>query len=195
VYAGENERIPQGTRLSFDYWTTRSTVRERSTLILAQSMAECGIEAKLQYIDASEFFADGPEGPVFGRRFDLAQFAWFTGVEPSCYLWWSGGIPGEDVAVFPFGWGGWNVSGYSNPEFDTACGIATQSVPGMPEYEENHMLAQAILAEDLPIIPLIQPLKIAVSRPDMCGLVVDSTQSTEFWNIEEFDYGDGCGNP
>jgi hypothetical protein len=29
-------------------------------------------------------------------------------------------------------------------------------------------------------------------RPDMCGVIMDPSAPNEFWNIEEFDYGEGC---
>ena len=51
-----------------------------------------------------------------------------TGVEPPCDLWLSEAIPGEDTEVFPFGWGGWNSSGWDSPEFDATCNAAIQSL-------------------------------------------------------------------
>ena len=42
------------------------------------------------------------------------------------------------------------------------------------------------------MVPLVLHIKLAASRPDMCGLIVDPTAISEFWNIEEFDYGEGC---
>jgi hypothetical protein len=41
------------------------------------------------------------------------------------------------------------------------------------------------------VVPLFPYITIAVTRPDMCGFIVDPTGG-EFWNIEEFDYGEGC---
>ncbi len=190
VFEGDNERIPAGTRLSFNYWTTSATQRQQATQLLAQTAAECGIEIALEYWSPGEYFADGPDGPVFGRRFDIGQFAWLTGVEPPCDLYLTASIPGEDLEVFPAGWGGSNDAGYSSPEFDAACNAALQSLPGEASYDENHLLAQEIFATDLPVVPLYLRLKLAATRPDMCGFVMDPTANSEMWNIESFDYGD-----
>jgi hypothetical protein len=35
-------------------------------------------------------------------------------------------------------------------------------------------------------------IKLAATRSDMCGFIMDPTNNSEFWNIEEFDYGEGC---
>jgi peptide/nickel transport system substrate-binding protein len=197
--------VPDGTELTVAYETTDATLRQQITQILQQSMAQCGINAQLQYYPASEWFADGPEGKLFGRRFDLGQFAWLTGVQPPCDLYKTDGVPGPEDGTwtsimnpdagdlpFPFGWGGQNDPGYSNPTYDAACNKGLTALPGQPAYEEGHKEAQAIFAEDLPVAPLALRLKLAASRPDMCNFIMDPTNNSEMWNIEEFDYGEGC---
>jgi len=213
VYQGDNPWIPQGTKLEFNYWTTSATQRQQATQVLQQSLAQCGIKVNLEYWSPGEYFADGPDGPLFGRRFDIGQFAWLTGVEPPCDLWMSEGIPGDpektvgDVPwlqealgpdadptapAFAYGWGGWNDPGYSNPEYDKVCKAAINSLKGQPGYEENHLKAQEIFANELPVVPLYLRLKLAATRPDMCGFIMDPTANSEMWNIEEFDYGESC---
>ena len=126
-------------------------------------------------------------------RFDIGQFAWLTGVQPPCDLWLSEFTPGPDPEVHVAGWGGPNGAGYSSAEYDAACKAALASLPGQPGYEENHLLAQQIFSEDLPVAPLYLRLKLAGTRPDMCNFVMDPTENSDFWNIEEFDYGESCG--
>ncbi len=193
VYQGDNPNIPQGTRFSVNFWTTNATQRQQATQVMAASLAECGVEALLDYWTPGEYFADGPDGPLFGRRFDIGQFAWLTGVEPPCDLWITEQIPGEDTEVYQAGWGGANNPGFSNAEYDAACKAALASLPGQAGYDENHLLAQAIFADELPIVPLYLRLKLAGTRPDMCNFVMDPTANSEMWNIEEFDYGASCG--
>ncbi len=154
----------------------------------------------LGYYPASEWFADGPDGKLFGRKYDLGQFAWLTGVQPACDLFITSQIPGDPTltnedgtATYPSGWGGQNNSGYSNPEYDAACLGAIQSLPGQESYDANHLLAQQIFSEELPIVPLYLRLKLAATRPDMCNFFMDPTANSEMWNIEEFDYGASCG--
>jgi ABC-type transport system substrate-binding protein len=128
----------------------------------------------------------------------MAQFSWQTGSSPPCDLWSSWEIPGDPSAtnetgeaLFPKGWGGRNETGYSNPEYDRVCREALTSLPGQPVYSENQLAAQSLFAAELPVIPLYQRLKLAVTRADFCGLSLDPTSTSEMWNIEAFDYGEG----
>jgi peptide/nickel transport system substrate-binding protein len=189
--------VPDGTLLEFFYETTSATQRQQATQVMAESMAQCGMKVNLNYYPASEWFADGPDGKLFGRKFDLGQFAWLTGVQPACDLYISDAIPGDPTAVdengkalYPFGWGGQNETGYSNPEYDIVCKAALQALPGQPAYEENHLAAQLIFSNDLPVVPLYLRLKLAATRPDMCNFFMDPTANSEMWNIEAFDYGE-----
>jgi peptide/nickel transport system substrate-binding protein len=196
------EGVPDGTPLSVTYETTNSSLRQQITAIIQQSLAQCGIEAVIQLYPAAEWFADGPEGKLFGRRFDLGEFAWLTGIQPPCDLYLSGLVPGtegetwisiQDGEQHTFGisgWGGQNSPGFANVEFDIACNTALGSLPGQPDYSTSHLEAQAIFAEELPTAPLFLRLKLAATRPDMCNFVMDPTANSEFWNIEEFDYGE-----
>ena len=93
---------------------------------------------------------------------------------------------------FPQGWAGQNNSGYSSTEFDQACHEARAVLPGQSGYTENHKLAQEIFARDLPVIPLYQHIKYTITRPDFCNHWMDPTAGSDTWNIEEYDYGEGC---
>ena len=187
--------VPDGTRLEVSYGTSTATQRQEATKVLAHSMSECGIKVNLNYYPSTEWFADS--GLLFGRRFDLGQFAWLTSVEPPCDLYLSSNvsapsgtwIPIMDSSVGPlpsFGGVGQNEIGYYNPNFDYACNAARGSLQGEPGYAANHLEAQRIFAQDLPAIPLYLRLKLAVTRPDVTGLIVDPTENSEFWNIEDF---------
>jgi peptide/nickel transport system substrate-binding protein len=192
--------VPDGTLLEFSYGTTSATQRMQATQVMGESMALCGMKVNLEYYPASEWFADGPEGNLFGRRTDLGQFAWLTGVEPSCGLYQTENIPGDPTEINPytgklytFGWGGQNQTGWSNPEYDAVCNAAVQSLPGQPAYLENHIKAQEIFGDNLPVVPLYLRLKLAATRPDFCNFIMDTTNNSEMWNIENFGYGPLCG--
>jgi peptide/nickel transport system substrate-binding protein len=179
--------VPDGTKLSFAYETTNSTLRQQVTQLIAQNQAECGAEAVINLMPASQWFADGPDGKLYGRLYDQGEFAWLTGVEPGCNLYLSTEIPAEAN-----GWAGQNNPGFVNAEYDIACNKAIQSLPGEESYTSGHLEAQRIFGEELPVIPLFLRLKLAATRPDMCGFIMDPTENSEFFNIESFDYGD-CG--
>ena len=179
--------VAVGTPLILDYVTTPSVQRRQIVDILSQSLAQCGIGINVQYESQQEMYAPGPTGPLFGRSFDLAEYALRnTGIQPPCGWFASSEIPN---AVNH--WIGVNVSGYSNPDFDTACSAAQASLPGEQAYTDSYHQAQSIFASDLPAIPLFFRLGVAAARPDLCHFNLDPT-ANPMWNIEAFDEGQAC---
>jgi len=180
-------RVPQGTPLVLNYLTTSATQRRQVVEIFTQSLAECGIGLNPVYYSASDFYSQGPEGPLFGRTFDLAEFA--IGIDtltPQCNWFTTAQIPQESN-----NWVGTNVSGFSDPDFDKACEQALQVLPDEPEYT-LHQQAQAIFASMLPSIPLYMRLKVAATRHDFCGFTLDSSSYYPLADLESFDYGNEC---
>jgi peptide/nickel transport system substrate-binding protein len=179
--------VPVNTPLVLNYYTTTATQRHQVAEIFAQSLAECGIGLNVVFSNASDFYAQGATGPLFGRQFDLAEYAMgVNSLEPQCSWFTSSQIPGEENR-----WIGTNVSGYKNPNFDAACQKTLQTVSTDPEYT-FHQEAQAIFAADIPSIPLYQRLKVAATRPDFCGFALDPSSSSALADIETFDYGAAC---
>jgi peptide/nickel transport system substrate-binding protein len=142
-------------------------------------------------MEPDQLFAPGPDSPIFGRNFDMAQFGWTSSIEPPCFLYTSNEIPGPYPDHLR-GWGGANASGFSNPDFDQACLIARFSLPDSQEYGEVHRRAQEIFAEELPAIPLYLRVKVAAMRTDLCGAVPDPSAASALWNLEAFNYGEAC---
>ena len=183
--------IPDGTPLAFRYDVLDNEARlENSadkkariqiTSLIAEDLATCGISTTLTVRDSSEFFASGGDGLLYGQRFDLAEFAWFTTWLPSCDLYTSDEIPSQTN-----NWRGDNVSGYSNPEYDAACQAATEALPGTADYATYHLRALSLFVDDLPALPLVARTFFIVARPDLVGPVADPTEPVETWNIEEW---------
>jgi peptide/nickel transport system substrate-binding protein len=180
------EGVPDGTPLEFKYGTTDAPQRQQVVQILQDSLAECGIKIDPDYLTYGTYWGE-PSDPIFGRHFDMVQFAWLSDVEPACLQYTSGEITGPPEAGY-CGWGCANVTGWNDPGYDAACNVALQSFPGTPQYERFHREAQRIFAEQLPIVPLYLRLKVAAARPDMRGFIMDPTARSEMWNIEEFGY-------
>ena len=181
--------VPAQTPLVLNYITSSATQRHQVVEILTQSLAECGIGLNPIYYSAVDFYAQGPNGPLFGRNFDLAEYAiGVNSLEPQCGWFTTSQIPGEENH-----WVGTNISGYQNPQFDSACEKALQSLSSDPEYA-FHQEAQAIFASDLPSIPLYLRLKVAATRPDFCGFTLDPSSSSALADIETFDYGEACNS-
>lgn len=171
----------KGNKLAFIHSVRINPLREKVTQIVqAQLKDNCGIETTIETY-GGEYFADGPDGLVFGRQFDLGEFAWLTGVEPPCNLYISSQLPSAEL-----GWGNSNNVGFENADFDAACNAATQALDEATKAEQ-HALAQKIFTENLPSLPLFARAKILVTRPNVTGVIMDPTANSEFWNVENFD--------
>ena len=180
--------VLDGTELVVNYATTQASLRVKIAEMLTESMAECGIRLNVQYLDPGKLYAPGPDGVIFGRKFDLVQFGWESGAQPPCMLYESGQIPSQEN-----NWIGVNITGYANPQYDAACQAARLTHPDQAEtYRENQLAAQRLFAEELPVVPLYYRLRVAAGRPDLCGLEMDISARSALWNLEHFDYGEGC---
>jgi peptide/nickel transport system substrate-binding protein len=182
------DRVPPNTPLIINYITTSATQRRQVSEILTESLTECGFGVNLQIVNQFELYGEGPYGPLFGRQFDLAEFAMSTlTFQPPCARFTAAEIPSAIN-----NWIGTNVSGYNNPLFDAACRTANEALPSEPAYLAAFRETQSIFANDLPAIPLYNRIEIAAARYDFCGLTIDPTSATDLYAIELFDYGDAC---
>jgi peptide/nickel transport system substrate-binding protein len=186
-YAGAQQGVPLHLTLS----TGESEQDLAIARLIQSSLDDCGVGVEILSGPAKEVFAPGPQGAVFGRAFDLAQFAWPYGTQPACYLYLGEATPGEDLNVFKYGWGGWNISGYSNPEYDAACQTALRSLPGEAGYGEAERQAQALFAEHLPALPLFVPYEAAAARADFCGFSAEAG-SELLQELESYGYAEWC---
>jgi peptide/nickel transport system substrate-binding protein len=162
--------------------TSGYPAREQAAQMVSEDLAVCGIRVTVKSISDREFFADGPDGLVFGRQFDLALFSWLNGLDAPCELYLSSQIPGPENW-----WAASNSPGYVSDDYDAACLKALSALPGMEAYDSFHREAQRILSHDLPILPLYSVPKVVAMRPEVSGVVLDPSQYLELWNIEAFD--------
>lgn len=179
--------VAPGTILQLNYYTTTSTQRRQVVEILQHSLAQCGIGLNVEYFPQNDLYAPGPQGSLFGRRFDLMEYALGTnGIEPPCGWFTSSEIPTQANA-----WVGTNVSGYRNAEYDAACRAAQLALPGEQDYLDAYRNTQVLFSNELPAIPLFYRLRIAAARPEVCHFDLDPT-ANPLWNIEAFDKGQAC---
>jgi len=179
--------IPNQTPLVLNYWTTNAEQRKQASDIIATSLQQCGVQVNLEYYSATDFYAEGPAGPLFGRQFDMAQYAMSVpaGLQPPCDWFTTAQIPDASI-----NWLGVNVSGYSNPEYDGFCQSAMSAFPDSEKYYQNYEDAQATFADDLPSIPLYWRVKVIAARTGLCNLSLDPSASF-LWDIESIR-DDGC---
>jgi ABC-type transport system substrate-binding protein len=123
-------------------------------------------------------------GVALGRRFDASQLTFNIGREPACSLYASTSIPSEAN-----GWDQLNLTGYANPDFDTACRAAYQAADPA-EKAAWHMEAQRLWSADLPALILYSPARLLLARPNVLGVQADPTANSDLWNVESFDLSD-----
>ncbi len=174
--------VGDGTPLAFTYHVAGSEVPAPAAII-RDSLAQCGVSVTLASQSAEELLAPGPGGSVFGRQFEMAQFAWSFSGESLCRLFMSSEIPGL-YPDYPKGWGGGNAPGYSNPDFDAACNFATTSLPDAEATIQAHQAALEIFVEDLPVLPLYFRRDVMLVRPEVIG--PETGAFPLFWNLEEY---------
>jgi len=175
--------ISNGTPFTVTLLTTSDyPPHERTARALSENLAACGIGLAMEYLPAEEFFADGPDGPVFGRQFDLALFSWLNGLDAPCGLYLSSQIPCAENW-----WATSNNSGYASADYDIACQSALDALPGTDDHALFHREAQRIFSHDLPVLPLYFVPKLVATRPGVSGVILDPSEYVELWNIEAFD--------
>ncbi len=183
------KNVAYNTPLILNYKTTSTAQRRQVVAILERSLAECGIGIEVEFISPTDLYAPGPDGPLFGRQFDLAQFALgVEGSEPPCNWFIGSGVPSDANS-----WTGSNITGFRNDEYDSACRAAQASMREDSSYLASYRQTQIILGEQLPAIPLYSRLRIAAARPDLCGFDLDPT-ANPLWNVEAFETGATCQN-
>jgi peptide/nickel transport system substrate-binding protein len=175
--------VVNGTPFTVTLFTTgHDLAREQTAHILAENLEACGIGLAVEYLPHEEFYADGPDGRVFGRQFDLVLFSWLNYLGASCDFYLSSLIPGSENW-----WSTNNITGYANPEYDLVCQSALGALPGMETYTRFHREAQRIFSYDLPVLPLYFVPKLVAARPEVSGVILDPSEYIELWNIEAFD--------
>ncbi|MDZ7844782.1 MAG: ABC transporter substrate-binding protein [Anaerolineales bacterium] len=175
------EGVEEGIPLEVKYYLFASSGESPAVQQLVSNLEDCGFKLKILALSPEELLAPGPDGPVFGRRFDLAQFAWTTGDYHLCTLFTSREIPGP-YPDYPRGWGGANAAGFADPRFDEACQLVKNSLPDDPQRDQALLDLQSIFADELPALPLFFRRLAMVIKPQLDG--IESGAQIPLWNLE-----------
>ena len=179
--------VRPGTPFEVTLYTTQATARQKTADLIASDLAACGLKVTVQALEPGQLYAPGPDGVLFGRRFDLAQFSWETGSQPPCFLYETRSIP-----TAKNNWIGGNLTGYTSPEYDAACQKAREARLDAQGLVEAYQETARLFNQDLPVLPLYFPIKIAISRVDFCNMEMDVTARSSLWNLERFDINPAC---
>ena len=161
----------------------RPGLRAIGAAIFQENMAAIGIKVQIEF--SSILYAE--DGPLINRRFDLYWGMWPStsqevgGNQPACSTFLTSAIPQYDqLGQLGF----LNIMGFSNQDFDLACLLALNS-PDSTVADQNHRKAQQIFNQDLPVLPLYFNPLIALARPEVVGLELNS--NGEISNLEMVD--------
>jgi len=178
---GNGIRDKDGVEFSVTLKTTTAALRRTIASMISAQMAKCGIEVTPFHLPPGELFAGWPDGPIFGRKFDLGMFALLSEVKPPCDIYFSWNIPTNSNP------GGQNNPGYDNPAYDAACMAGTSA---LKETDRNASFGEAtrIFTQELPVLPLFWRLMWGITAPHITGFTLDPSASS-FWNIEELGTG------
>jgi len=149
--------IPDGTAFSIQLLTTNSYMHTQNAQVIQESMAACGVEITWQVLTPEELFAPGPEGVLFGRKFDLALFAWATRGGNACNLYQGWQIPTKDNA-----WIGTNLGGYQNSAYDQAC---TDTLLSLDESPADNL--EDMFNGQLPVIPISYNFRLVMTSIEL----------------------------
>jgi len=175
--------VADGTKLELTLLAVEVDPLPGSVALIKDGLGTCGIGVEIELMPAAELLAPGPDGPIFGRKFDLAYFAWAAGNYQPCRLFISDEIPGL-YPSYPKGWGGVNAAGYSNEIFDSACVEVLTTLPDSENYLDSLDKIRSTFRNDIPALPLFFQREVIVAGPGLSGLENDPFPL--FWNIEVF---------
>jgi len=181
------EGVKDGTKFSVTYNVTQSTLHNSVSAIVVSSLAECGVEVTVTNLEVTDMFAPGPDGVVFGRAFDLAELAWSTGRQPPCFLYSSNEIPTAKNSWVGTKYGGVNLTGFSNEDYDAACSRQLSAGLNVEAFNADNQFTQQIFNAELPVLPLFYHLKVMAARTDLCGVSLDVSSRSGIKNLETFD--------
>ena len=177
--------LDDGTRLVLSLRTASGPGEESVAQAIADGLAGCGAGVDVESLPAETLYAPFPQGPAFGRDFDLVLWPWLGWVTPACELFTTAEIASSGNPE------GSNASGFSDAAYDRACAEARLAPAGGTALAEAIREAQAILDAAVPSLPLFLWPRLLVAGQGVCGLSVDATAAL-LWNLENLTPGPGC---
>lgn len=155
------ENVLDGTIFSVSLLSGTSAMDSQVSQAVVQRLGQCGIQADHQALTPAELYAPGPDGPLFGRNFDLALVSWEPTPGNACELYRTDAIPNGGNY-----WIGTNLAGLAEVGYDAKC-AAVGNAELLPSLGDGVDL----IAEYLPALPVMPRISIwaASGRVDLGG--------------------------
>jgi peptide/nickel transport system substrate-binding protein len=174
----------EGTPLRLKFQTTSGNqLREETQQIIAEMMAEIGIEFYIENVPSAELFGSWEAGAFRKHgQFDVLMYTTNDGIDPHDQMF--GYFHTEAIPVAANAGAGFNYSRWSNAEADTEIDAA-DDVPDLATRQAHYQRVCELIDQELPHIYLYDRAEIHLSRSNIEGFVV-STWESETWNSEEW---------
>jgi peptide/nickel transport system substrate-binding protein len=175
----------EGTPLSFKLQTTSGNqLREETQQLLAEMMAEIGIEFYIENVPSAELFGSWDAG-AFRKHgnFDVLMYTSNDGIDPHEQMY--GYFHSASMPTAANTGAGFNYSRWVNAEADAELDAADDT-PDLEARKAHYQKVCELIDADLPHIYLYDRAEIHLSRSNVEGFVV-STWAPETWNAEQWD--------
>ena len=185
LQAGSVANVPVGTPLSLTLMTNQTGFHADIAAMIQNSLRVCGATVEINALPEAVVYAPGPEGPLFGRQFDLALIAWQASPELACNLYMNNRIPESENA-----WIGTNIAGFTDSTYDDTCVRANLALPG--EVAASFAEAEQAYISTLPAVPLFAPPRISIYSRSTCNQALLQSDGDIPNHIEEFFSEEYC---
>jgi peptide/nickel transport system substrate-binding protein len=177
---GMRER-PNGEPLTITLITTDGPpLRTSIANQFKDDMAAIGLSVTIEKLPRQRLYS--PDGPLFRREFELAQFAWIAGPDPrGLSLWSCRAVPSQTN-----NWSGDNFPGWCFREADQSLRTANTTLD-INERRAAYVRQQQLFTQELPALPLFQRLLLTFQRPGLSGIKPDPLAPIT-WNIAEWQH-------
>ena len=177
--------VPGGAPLSLELLVSTNPFHQTIAEAIKTDLAECGVDVGVTTLPMEGLYASGPEGPLFGRKFDLAIISWQPMPGGDCQIYQSWAIPSKDNY-----WIGTNVAGLLNESYDNACAEALLALPD--EKVEAEKEAELGYLDNLPAVPFFSIPKTMVIPSSGCSDFEFSSEEEFFAGIATFGINEMC---
>ncbi len=178
--------VPAGAPLRLQLLFPEDPTMQALAAALQADLAQCGVELELQGFPGADLYQPWPEGPVFGRTFDLVLWSWPTFVTPACEMFAGFDIPSSQVRF------GVNAAGMDDPAYDAACRTTLLAPAELQEVRQGAQELQRIFGRNLPALPLLVRPRLLAVREGICGPAPDPSAFSALWNLEEYFPAAAC---
>jgi peptide/nickel transport system substrate-binding protein len=180
---GDGIRERDGDRLEIEIVSTAGRAsRERTELVLQEQLAAVGIDLKIRNYHPTVLFASWDDGGILKRgKFDLALYAFLTPPDPSTK---EGSYSIDFIPPR-----GQNNSRYRDRRLTELLSKGSSTI-AFGERKKIYDEVQRILADELPVIPLLWVTQLDAMPADLENYRPNPTQSGDTWNAAEWRFAE-----